>query len=82
MLAINFEDTQVKDSSAYLFNISATPDEDDEIVEGDWDDEEDEDFDDQMENLNDLNEIRAGDDLDEPDIDPDDDDHLPDDDLQ
>ena len=52
----------------------------DEPVEGDWDDEEDEDFDDAVENRNDLNEIRVGDDLGEPD--PEDDDHLPDDDLQ
>jgi hypothetical protein len=52
----------------------------DEPVEGDWDDEEDEDFDDAVESRNDLNEIRAGDDIGEPD--PEDDDHLPDDDLQ
>jgi hypothetical protein len=52
----------------------------DEPVEGDWDDEEDEDFDDAVENRNDLNEIRVGDDIGEPD--PEDDDHLPDDDLQ
>ena len=65
----------------YLFNFSAVvPDEDDDVVEGDWDDEEDEDFDDQFETRSDLNEIRAGDDLREPD--PEDDDHLPDDDLQ
>ena len=49
-------------------------------LEGSWDDEEDEDFDDQMESRNDLNEIRVGDDIGEPD--PEDDDHLPDDDLQ
>lgn len=57
------------------------PDEDDEpAVEGDWADEDDEDFDDQVEDRNDLNEIRAADDIGEPD--PEDADHLPDDDLQ
>ena len=67
--------------SQYLFNFSAVmPDEDDDIVEGDWNDEDDEDFDDQFEIRSDLNEIRAGDDVGEPD--PEDDDHLPDDDLQ
>ena len=65
----------------YLFNFSAVvPDENDDVVEGDWDDEEDEDFDDQFETRTDLNEIRTGDDIGEPD--PEDDDHLPDDDLQ
>ena len=49
-------------------------------VEGDWNDEEDEDFDDETENTNDLHEIQVDDDLGEPD--PEDDDHLPDDDLQ
>lgn len=48
-------------------------------LEGDWDDEEDEDFDDQLETENDLHEIRVDDDLGEPD--PEEDDHLPDDDL-
>jgi hypothetical protein len=56
------------------------PIEEDEVFEGDWDDEEDEDFDDQMENTNDEHEIRVGDDVREPD--PEEDDHLPDDDLQ
>lgn len=53
---------------------------DEQPVEGSWDDEEDEDFDDAVEARNDLNEIRVGDDIGEPD--PEDDDHLPDDDLQ
>lgn len=44
-------------------------------VEGDWDDEEDDDFDDQMDFEEDLNEIRADDDF--GDLDPDDDDHMP-----
>ncbi|TWR27834.1 hypothetical protein FPZ42_01075 [Mucilaginibacter achroorhodeus] len=48
--------------------------------EGSWDDEEDEDFEDQTEWRNDLKEIRVGDDVNEPD--PEDADHLPDDDLQ
>jgi len=52
----------------------------DDFTEGDWGDEEDEDFDDLAEDEDDLNEIRVGDDLDEPD--PEDDDHLPDDDQQ
>ncbi|RFZ85816.1 hypothetical protein DYU05_09545 [Mucilaginibacter terrenus] len=56
------------------------PDEDEEIVDGDWDDEEDEDFDDQMESTNDLHEIQVDDDLGEPD--PEDDDHLPEEELQ
>ncbi|OOQ56997.1 hypothetical protein [Mucilaginibacter pedocola] len=56
------------------------PGEDDEIFEGDWDDEEDEDFDDKLNDIDDLHEIRVGDDVREPD--PEDDDHLPDDDLQ
>lgn len=55
------------------------------IVAGPYPDEEDagdddEDFDDFVEDENDLREIRVNDDLGEPD--PEDDDHLPDDDLQ
>ncbi len=53
---------------------------DDDDIEGDWNDEEDEDFDDQLDAESDLHEIQVGDDVDEPD--PEDDDHLPDDDLQ
>ena len=49
-------------------------------VEGDWEDEEDEDFDDQMESVNDQHEIQVDDDLGEPD--PEDDDHLPEEELQ
>jgi hypothetical protein len=59
----------------YMF----APREDDEPVEGDWEDEEDEDFDDQAEGLDDLDELYEEAEYD--DIDPDDD-HLPDDDLQ
>jgi len=62
------------------FNLSNLPGGDDQVEEGDWDDEEDEDFEDEMETRNDMNEIRVDDDLLEPD--PEDDDHLPDDDLQ
>ncbi|WP_184546081.1 hypothetical protein [Mucilaginibacter sp. FT3.2] len=49
-------------------------------IEGDWEDEDDEDFDDQLDAEDDLHEIQVGDDMGEPD--PEDDDHLPDDDLQ
>jgi hypothetical protein len=50
----------------------------DDEVEGDWDDEDDEDFDDRAEDENDLHEIQLDNDI----FDPDDDDHLPDDDLE
>ena len=80
MVAVNFVGA-MNGLGQYLFNFSAVvPDDDDDVVEGDWNDEEDEDFDDQFESRSDQNEIRVGDDLGEPD--PDDDDHLPDDDLQ
>jgi hypothetical protein len=49
-------------------------------LEGDWDDQEDEDFDDILDDKEDLHEIQVDDDMAEPD--PEDDDHLPDDDLQ
>ncbi|WP_439696179.1 hypothetical protein ACFGVS_25930 [Mucilaginibacter sp. AW1-7] len=52
----------------------------DDDIEGDWDDEDDEDFDDQLDAESDLREIQTGNDIDEPG--PEDDDHLPDDDLQ
>lgn len=52
----------------------------DDPLEGDWNDEEDEDFDDILEDKDDLHEVQVGDDTDEPD--PEDDDHLPDDDWQ
>lgn len=75
---LTFQDTPIHNPYLTVFSM---PD-DVDFVEGDWDDEEDEDFDDNMEVEDDLNEIRVGDDLDEPNADPDDDDHLPDDDLQ
>ncbi|MDB5137589.1 MAG: hypothetical protein JWP37_4192 [Mucilaginibacter sp.] len=53
---------------------SWNPDED-IPVEGDWDDEDDEDFDDRAQDLDDLHEIQVDEDLGEPD--PEDDDHLP-----
>ncbi|QEC78015.1 hypothetical protein [Mucilaginibacter ginsenosidivorax] len=53
---------------------------DDDEIEGDWDDEDDEDFDDQLDAESDLHDMQTGNDADAPD--PDDDDHLPDDDLQ
>lgn len=52
----------------------------DDPLEGDWNDEEDEDFDDILDDKEDLHEIQVDDDMGEPD--PEDDDHLPDDDLQ
>ncbi|CAN5360040.1 hypothetical protein BH09BAC6_BH09BAC6_26220 [soil metagenome] len=57
-----------------------SPPGDEDPVEGDWNDEDDEDFDDRAEDLDDLHEIQVGDDIGEPD--PEDADHLPDDDLQ
>jgi hypothetical protein len=51
--------------------------EDEEPEEEEWNDEDDEDFDDRTEDMDDLHEIQAGDDWGEPD--PDDDDHLPED---
>ncbi|MBB3967664.1 hypothetical protein [Mucilaginibacter phyllosphaerae] len=61
-------------------DLNLTPPAEEKPVEGDWNDEDDEDFDDQMEFEEDLREIRTGDDLGEPD--PEDDDHLPDEELQ
>ena len=54
-------------------------DDDDEDEDGDWSDIDDEDFEDMAEDMNDLHEIQVDDDLGEPD--PEDDDHLPDDDF-
>ncbi|WP_374950491.1 hypothetical protein [Mucilaginibacter sp.] len=73
---------QEADHSVFLYDTlyMQAPGEDKEPVEGDWNDEDDEDFDDQVESENDLHEVRVGDDVREPD--PEDDDHLPDDDLQ
>jgi hypothetical protein len=61
-------------------DLNLTPSYEERPTQGDWNDEEDEDFDDQMESTNDLHEIQVDDDLSEPD--PEDDDHLPDEELQ
>ena len=76
MIAQAFQNTAINNPYLTVFSM---PD-DVDFVEGNWDDEEDEDFDDKMEVEDDINEIRIGNDLNKPD--PDDDDHLPDDDLQ
>ena len=59
-------------------NIVLPEENDDGIDEVDWSGEDDENFDDEMQDEEDLHEIRVDDDLLEPD--PEDDDHLPDDD--
>ena len=88
----NFE-SQSADRTTFMYDAIyfQSPDEyakNDEEDNEDWDDEEDEDFDDTAADLDDLNTIRVGDDLDTSDdaydiTNPDpDDDHLPEDDLQ
>ena len=67
-------------NQALADDINLTPPAEGNPVEGDREDEEDEDFEDQMEFEEDLREIRADDDLGEPD--PEDDDHLPEEELQ
>jgi hypothetical protein len=61
-------------------DLNLTPPDEETPTEGDWNDEEDEDFDDQTESRNDLHEIQVDDDLGEPDAEEDD--HLPDEELQ
>lgn len=81
---------QTVSHSAFMYDTIyfQSPDEYDDVEQEDWDDEEDEDFDDTAADLDDLNAVRVGDDLDQSDdaydiTNPDpDDDHLPDDDLQ
>jgi len=83
-------ESQTASHSAFMYDTIyfQSPDEYDDTDKEDWDDEEDENFDDEAEDLDDLNSIRAGNDLDLSDdaydiTNPDpDDDHLPDDDLQ
>ena len=77
-----YEDNSVDDDDDNLANDPNlnSPVEEAQPEEGSWDDEDDDDFDDEMESRNDLHEIRVGDDVNEPD--PEDDDHLPDDDLE
>ena len=81
---MQFSESRYQEKDHFVFKYDTLflqdPGEDDEPVEGDWNDEQDEDFDDQMESENDLHEIRVGDDVREPN--PEEDDHLPDDDLQ
>lgn len=82
MILTFLEATEMQEQlSAYAINFHH-PDDFDQYDNDDEDiaDDADEFFDDDMEAENDLNEIRVGDDLREPD--PEDDDHLPDDDLQ
>ena len=66
-------------TDTFAFASTLPPGGEDDAVEGDWDDEDDEDFDDRAEDEDDLHEIALADN-DEPDADEDD--HLPDDDLQ
>jgi hypothetical protein len=73
------ENLQIVVTAIPGINFLAVPDEDD-IEEGDWGDEDDEDFDDELDAKNNLDEIRQNEAFRE--LDPDDDDHLPDDDLQ
>jgi hypothetical protein len=61
-------------------DLNLTPPAEEDAKEGDWNDEEDEDFEDKMDFEEDMREIRADDDLGEPD--PEDDDHLPEEELQ
>ncbi len=78
---MEFNSTQTYSKEAPTFDeiLMQFPGGEDEI-EGDWKDEDDEDFDDQLDVEGDLHEIRVDDDLNEPN--PEEDDHLPDDDLQ
>jgi hypothetical protein len=76
MMIITAHTNSIIHGGAYNTTASSSPDEDE--IEGDWDDEEDEDFDDRAEDENDLHEILVDNDI----YDPDDDDHLPDDDLE
>jgi hypothetical protein len=65
----------------FVFNIPVMemPGDDDDVEdeEGDWSDIDDEDFEDMAEDNNDLHEIQEDNNI----LDPDDDDHLPDDDF-
>ncbi len=75
---MQFTDFENDNDEALTVNTSWGPEDDNEPVEGDWDDEDDEDFDDRAQDLDDLHEIQVDEDLDEPD--PDDDDHFPEED--
>ncbi|GAB2980120.1 hypothetical protein GCM10027049_14380 [Mucilaginibacter puniceus] len=78
MIAQTFRTTAINNPYLTIFSM---PD-DVDFVEGNWDDKDDEDFDDKMEVEDDLNDIRAEANINESEIDPEDEDHLPDDDLQ
>ncbi len=80
MMQLPAGDEDHNESDSFADDLNLNPPDEDLPEEGSWGDEEDEDFEDQVEWRDDMNEIRAGDDLNEPD--PEDDDHLPDDDLQ
>jgi len=69
--------TEWQDILAYSLQASSLPDDADDE---DMADDDDEAFEDEAEDENDLHEIRVGDDLGEPD--PEEDDHLPDEELQ
>jgi hypothetical protein len=77
MAFINHTDENLY-GAEFLNTITSWNPDDNEPVEGDWDDEDDEDFDDRVADLDDLHEIELEDEFGE--TDPDDDDHLPDDD--
>jgi hypothetical protein len=90
---MEFKDTESQSAAHSNFMYDTiyfqAPDEYDDIESDLENDEEDEDFDDRAEDIDDLHEIQADDDLNEPDSDkyditrPDpEDDHLPDEDLQ
>jgi hypothetical protein len=69
--------TEWQDILAFNLQASSTPDDDNDA---DLADDDDEAYEDEAEDDNDLHEIRVGDDLGEPD--PEEDDHLPDEELQ
>ncbi|RYY32603.1 MAG: hypothetical protein EOP46_18575 [Sphingobacteriaceae bacterium] len=76
MNTLDPKDKQSKDITNSDISQDITP-ENDQPVEGSWDDEEDEDFDDQTESRTALNDVQEGGNMDLPA--PEDDDHLPDD---
>jgi hypothetical protein len=80
MLIKEYENGPAREDSLKPGTITfLSPGDDDDIddEDGDWSDIDDEDFEDRVEDENDLHEILLENDL----FDPDDDDHLPDDDL-
>lgn len=82
-MEFKYLESQTRTHNVFMYDtiyFQSPEDEDDDVESQLEDDEEDEDFDDRAEDLNDLHEIQVGDDLGEPHAD--DDDHLPDDDLQ